>query len=88
MTFINYINMIPNIKHHNMEDSEKKEQQIILNAISSTLKELECTRNLFEYTNEPKLVEMAIYLEEALKAKYSYLLDEAKRLGITYKNIT
>ncbi|EPS47130.1 YaaL family protein [Clostridium botulinum] len=37
---------------------------------------------MFENASDPKLIDYAIYMEEALKAKYIYLLKEAKEEGI------
>lgn len=39
----------------------------------------------FENVCEPKLVDYAIYLEEAAKARYEFLLSEAKRRNIKVK---
>lgn len=62
-------------------DYSSEEAQIV-KAIDETILELEHIRQFFDSVNDPKLVEMAIYSEEAIKAKYAYLLKEAKKLGI------
>lgn len=58
------------------------EQREVIESIYETLKELECARAFFEVVSEPKLVEVAIHSEDTVRAKYSYLLSEAKRLNI------
>lgn len=60
----------------------------ILKSIDETLMEIECIRNSFDNVSDPRLIEMAIYNEKAAKARYCYLISEAKRLGIRYgKNV-
>lgn len=45
--------------------------------------------NYFEFVSDSRLVDYAIFKEEAAKAKYMYLLKEVKKRGIEigYQNI-
>lgn len=56
-----------------------KEQKRLLNAINKARQDLKNTRQYFEIVKDPRLVDYAIYMEEAAKAKYAYLLNEAKK---------
>lgn len=58
------------------------EQRHLIEAIEEARQELQRAREFFESVNEPKLVDYAIYMEEAAKAKYVFLLEEAKRLEL------
>ncbi|SHE76149.1 DUF2508 family protein [Clostridium fallax] len=44
--------------------------------------EIDIARENFNYLDDPKLIEMAIYQEQAAKSKFEYLVLEAKRKGI------
>lgn len=59
-----------------------KEQIGIIEALEETINELESARCMFENVNDAKLIEVAIYSEQAIKAKYEYLLFQARRLEI------
>ncbi|WP_027626457.1 DUF2508 family protein [Clostridium lundense] len=59
-------------------DEEKK----IIASIIETIEEIERARAYFEMVKDPRLVDYAIYMEEAAKAKYMYLLNEAKNKNI------
>ncbi|MBB6698760.1 DUF2508 family protein [Clostridium algidicarnis] len=59
-----------------------KEQIEIIEALEETINELETARCVFENANDTKLIEVAIYSEQAIKAKYEYLLFEARKLDI------
>lgn len=67
------------MKKLNHKENEKK---ILLESIDSVISEINNIRRLFENTKDPKLIDYAIYMEEALKSKYMYLLKEAKEKGI------
>lgn len=58
------------------------EQKNILDAIEEAKEEMKRAREYFELANESKLIDYAIYMEEAAKAKYMFLLSEAKQKGI------
>ncbi|RUT59910.1 DUF2508 domain-containing protein [Clostridium botulinum] len=60
----------------------KNEKKLLLESIDSVISEINNIRRLFENASDPKLIDYAIYMEEALKAKYIYLLKEAKEEGI------
>lgn len=54
----------------------------LINDIEEARKNLECARMYFDLVKDPKLVDYAIYTEEAAKAKYVYLLLKAKEENI------
>jgi hypothetical protein len=60
-------------------------EEEIITAIEDAVSQIEFARNFFENACEPKLVDYAIYLEEAAKARYEFLLSEAKRRKIRVK---
>lgn len=66
--------------------NNNKEYRNIMQSIDETLREIECIRNNFDNVNDPRLIEMTIYNEKAAKARYCYLISEAKRLGIKYNS--
>ena len=60
----------------------KSNNNALLNDIEQARKDLEYARMYFDLVKEPKLVDYAIYTEEAAKAKYVYLLLKAKEENI------
>lgn len=58
------------------------EQRHLIEAIEEARQELHRAREYFESVKEPKLVDYAIFMEEAAKARYVFLLEEAKRLEV------
>ncbi|SHK49568.1 Protein of unknown function [Clostridium cavendishii DSM 21758] len=62
-------------------DKEKCNEEI-LQAIENAKLEMESTRNAFEYAEDKKLIEAAIYNHKASIAKYEYLLLKAREKGI------
>ncbi|MDP4089227.1 MAG: YaaL family protein [Bacillota bacterium] len=62
-------------------DGAKQEEQILM-AIEDAVEQIRLARDFFDYVSEPKLIDYAIYLEEAAKARYEFLISEAKRLNI------
>lgn len=73
-------NFIISYLKNNINYSER--EKYIIEALEETLIELESARAFFESVSDPKLVDVAIYSEEAVKAKYEYLIAEAKKLNI------
>lgn len=65
------------------------EQKRLLNDIEKAREELERCRIYFDSVKDPHLVDYAIYMEEAAKSKYMYLLNEVKKNGlkVDYKNV-
>lgn len=59
-----------------------EEQKRLLNAVDKAREELNIARQYFNIVNDPRLVDYAIYMEEAAKSKYMYLLNEAKKAGL------
>jgi hypothetical protein len=62
------------------------ESDSIISAIEEARKEMQECREYFECAEEPILIDYAIYREAAAKAKYVYLLSEARKLNIKIKN--
>lgn len=58
------------------------EQKRLLNAVDKAREDLNIARSYFNSVNDPRLVDYAIYMEEAAKARYMYLLNEAKKDGL------
>lgn len=54
----------------------------ILDAIDDAKKQWEAAELYFESATEPKLVDYAIFMEQAAKIRLAYLLEEAKKRGI------
>lgn len=63
--------------------SEKKE---LLMAIESAKAKMEITSSVFENVEDPLLIEVAIYEEQAAKKRYAYLVDQAKKKNIEVNN--
>ncbi|AWI07520.1 YaaL family protein [Clostridium drakei] len=59
-----------------------EEQKRLLYAIDKAREDLKNAVEYFELVNDPRLVDYAIYMEEAAKAKYAYLLNEAKKSNL------
>ena len=85
MTLKDHINSLVGLKSENIDMNRDRED--LMEAINATLKEIECTRCLFDSVSEPELIENAIYSEEALMAKYSYLLKQAKKINLKYNDV-
>ena len=64
------------------KDLYTKEQKRLLDAIDKARQDLKNAIEYFELVNDPRLVDYAIYMEEAAKAKYAYLLNQAKKSNL------
>ena len=51
----------------------------VLEEIQDSIIEMEAAESMFNSVNDPKLIEAAIYREEAAKKKFDYLLSIAKQ---------
>jgi len=60
-----------------------EEQKDIIIQLEEAKIEWESAKNYFQVVDDPKLVDYAIYSEDQSKARYMYLLLEARRKGIT-----
>lgn len=58
------------------------EQKEIIKAIEDAKEEMYRAMQYFDTVSEPQLVDYAIYMDQAAKARYAYLLDKAKSNGI------
>lgn len=63
----------------NMLQSDK---DIILQ-IQQAREELEIANKCFQMVKDPKLIDYAIYKEQAAKARYEYLISEARKKNIS-----
>ena len=50
----------------------------VLEEIQESIREMEAAESMFNSVEDPKLIEAAIYREEAAKKKFDYLLSVAK----------
>ena len=50
----------------------------VLEEIQESIREMEAAESMFNSVDDPKLIEAAIYREEAAKKKFDYLLSIAK----------
>lgn len=57
-------------------------QKNIIKAIEEAKAEMDRAREIFDLVSEPKMVDYAIFAEQAAKAKLTYLLSEARKYGI------
>lgn len=64
-------------------------QKKLLRDIEMARQELERCRTYFDSVKNPYLVDYAIYMEEAAKAKYMYLLNEMRgnNTKVKYKSV-
>ncbi|MFL0197040.1 DUF2508 family protein [Clostridium sp. WILCCON 0269] len=78
------------VKHLLMKNSKyTPKQKKLLKDIEKAREELERCRIYFDAVKDPHLVDYAIYMEEATKARYMYLLNEMKksRIELDDKNV-
>ena len=62
------------VKYNNDDRSSDK----VLEEIQESIREMEAAESMFNSVDDPKLIEAAIYREEAAKKKFDYLLSVAK----------
>ena len=62
------------VKYNNDDRISEK----VLEEIQESIREMEAAESMFNSVNDPKLIEAAIYREEAAKKKFDYLLSIAK----------
>lgn len=72
------LGIIKNLKKVKYTD----EQLELIDAIEEARVSLETARRYFDEVMEPKLVDFAIFNEQAAKARYGYLIDEARKIGL------
>lgn len=63
-------------------------RQGLIEAIEEARKELQQCSEYFELVDEPILIDYAIYKEAAAKARYVFLLAEARKLNIKIDKLT
>lgn len=62
------------VKYNNDDKISDK----VLEEIQESIREMEAAESMFNNVDDPKLIEAAIYREEAAKRKFDYLLTVAK----------
>lgn len=60
-------------------NSNKKEQNKIVDEIKETILEMEVAESMFNTVNDPKLIDAAIYRDKAAKKRFDYLISIAKK---------
>ena len=75
-----YLNFI--LARYEYEDTLDDE---LLESIRETIEEMQIAQCMFNYVNDPKLIEAAIYREDAAKKKFEYLLSLAKEKQMNKK---
>lgn len=64
------------------EEKNSEEKRELIKQIEEARVEMQAAREMFDYVNDPKLVEAAIYKEESAIKRYEYLINIAKRREI------
>lgn len=59
-------------------DNDDRVSDKVLEEIQTSIREMEAAESMFNSVDDPKLIEAAIYREEAAKKKFDYLLSVAK----------
>ncbi len=60
-------------------EKEERISKEILTELRETISEMEAAESLFNITDDPKLIEAAIYKEEAARKRFDYLFKTAKK---------
>ena len=60
-------------------EKEERISKEILTELRETINEMEAAESLFNITNDPQLIEAAIYKEEAARQRFHYLFKIAKK---------
>lgn len=76
-------NIIMQLLNQKIEYS--KEEQDLIDLIEEARIEMQVAREMFESVSDPKLVELAIHVEDAAKARYDYLISLAKQTELRRK---
>ena len=63
-------------------ENEEKIDEELLRCIREAIIEIEVAQSMFNDVSDPKLVEAAIYREDAAKRKFEYLISLAKEKGL------
>lgn len=58
--------------------NDNKVSDKIIKEVQESIREMEAAESMFNCVDDPKLIEAAIYREEAAKKKFDYLLSVAK----------
>ncbi|MDP4146392.1 MAG: YaaL family protein [Bacillota bacterium] len=58
------------------------QQLQLIKEVEEARQEWDQARNYFEYVNEKELIDYAIFKEQAARARYIYLILQARKMGI------
>lgn len=64
----------------------RSEKKALLMAIESAKAKMEITNCVFENVEDPFLIEVAIFEEQAARKRYEYLINQAKKKNISVNN--
>lgn len=81
-----YIIMENFFKKNEKDKEEEKRVFELISAIEMAKLDMDTAIELFNLVSEPKLIDCAIYEENAARARYTYLLNQAKNLGVKVDN--
>lgn len=68
-------------KNEKAKEEEKKADDLI-SAIEMAKLDINTAVEIFNLVSEPMLIDCAIYEENAARARYTYLLNQARNLGV------
>lgn len=74
------------VEHLSSKIKYTEGQRELIESIEASIEELQRAREYFDMVSDPQLIDYAIHLEDAAKAKFTYLLNKAKENGITIEN--
>lgn len=60
-------------------EKEERISKETINELKDTINEMAAAESLFNITDDPRLIEVAIYKEEAAKKRFDYLFKIAKK---------
>lgn len=60
-------------------EKDRSVSEEVLKQLREAINEMESARSLFNTTNDPRLIEAAIYKEESAKKRFDYLFKIAKK---------
>lgn len=76
------MNKIAIVEYLSTKVKHTEEQKELLKAIEEAKEEMNRASYYFEQVSDPQLVDCAIYMEQAAKSRFIYLLKQAKDKGI------
>ncbi len=65
------------------EQDRRKNRNILLAEIHSTRNSMFAAEQKFEHATDPQMIDCCIYEMNAAQLRYQYLIDKAKKIGLT-----